>query len=277
MSTELDQIVSLQQLLIGFGLAAAIGMAGRAAKTLSTSGMLAAFLVGGLVFGFGGLPWAALLLTFFISSSLLSKLFPSRKKKLAEKFSKGSQRDWGQVFANGAPAAFLALLHVLFFEGTWPWLAFAGALATVNADTWATELGVLNPTPPRLLTTGKPVPPGTSGGVSLAGTSATIAGGELIGLVGWLFTPELAALPFIGAVALAGLTGSLIDSLLGATVQAIYYDPAREKETERQVFNQDGSPADPMRGFEWMNNDMVNFISSVGGALVSVWLWNLLG
>jgi len=277
MNAALDQILSIQQLLIGFGLAALIGVAGWAAKSLSVSGMLAAFIVGGLVFGFGGLPWAALLLTFFFSSSLLSKLFPARKKKLAEKFSKGSQRDWGQVFANGAPAAFLAVLHVLFFGGAWPWLAFAGALATVNADTWATELGVLNPTPPRLLTTGKPVPPGTSGGISLAGTSATIAGGALIGLVGWLFTPELSALPFIGTVALAGLFGSLVDSLLGATVQAIYYDPARDKETERQVFNKDGSPAAPLRGFEWMNNDMVNFISSVSGALVSAWLWNLLG
>jgi uncharacterized membrane protein len=71
-------------------------------------------------------------------------------------------------------------------------------------------------------------------------------------------------------VALAGLLGAFLDSLLGATVQAIYYDPARKKETERRVFMEDGRPAKPLRGWEWMNNDAVNFISSIFGAAVSV-------
>jgi uncharacterized protein (TIGR00297 family) len=277
MNTPIDPIVSTQQMLIGFGLAAFISILGWVAKSLSLSGMLAAFLVGGLVFGFGGLPWAVLLLTFFISSSILSKLYSSRKKDLAEKFSKGSRRDWGQVFANGGPAAFLALIMILFPKDTWPWMAFAGALATVNADTWATELGVLSPVPPRLLTTGESVPPGTSGGVSRVGTIATFAGGALIGLVAWFFTPHLPPLRLIGSVALAGLTGSLVDSLLGATVQAIYYDPIRRKETERRILQEDGSPASPVRGIEWINNDMVNFISSVCGALTATGLWQLLG
>ena len=74
------------------------------------------------------------------------------------------------------------------------------------------------------------------------------------------------------AVSLAGLTGSLVDSLLGATVQAIYYDPERDKETERKIIQSDGSPAAPVRGLVWMNNDMVNLISSICGALAAVWL-----
>jgi uncharacterized protein (TIGR00297 family) len=277
MNPPLLEIISTQQLLLGFGLAAAISIFGGLAKSLSFSGMLAAFFVGGLVFGFGGLPWAVLLLAFFISSSLLSKMFSSRKKDLAEKFDKSSRRDWGQVFANGGPAAFLALTHVLFPAEVWPWLAFAGALATVNADTWATEIGVLSATPPRMLTTGKRVPPGTSGGVSLVGTTATLAGGALIGLAAWPFSLELAALRLIGAIALAGLTGSLVDSLLGATMQAIYYDPVRKKETERKIFKEDGTLAAPLRGVEWINNDMVNFVSSVCGALAAALLWQLFG
>jgi uncharacterized membrane protein len=63
--------------------------------------------------------------------------------------------------------------------------------------------------------------------------------------------------------------------LLGATVQAIYYDPARQKETERKIMNEDGSPAPPLRGWDWMNNDVVNFLSSVFGALVAVGLYSL--
>jgi len=268
-------IFSLQQFITGIGLASVIGLAGWAAGSLSSSGAVAALLIGTLIFGFGGLPWAALLLTFFISSSLLSRLFSGKKIILAEKFEKGSRRDWGQVFANGGAGAFLAVIALLFPQENWPWLAFAGTMATVNADTWATELGVLSSKLPRLITTGKQVPTGTSGGISLAGTLATYLGGAVIGLVGWLFQPALPLGAYLAAVSLAGLTGSLVDSLLGATIQAIYYDPVRQKETERRIYNENGQLNPPLRGKEWMNNDMVNFISSVCGALAAAGLWQL--
>jgi uncharacterized protein (TIGR00297 family) len=270
-----DLTFSLNQFLAGIGLAVVIGLAGWAAGSLSISGALAAMMIGTLIFGFGGLPWAALLLTFFISSSLLSRLFSGKKILLAEKFEKGSRRDWGQVFANGGAGAFLAVIALLFPQQTWPWLAFAGTMATVNADTWATEIGVLSAKLPRLITNGKQVPTGTSGGITLTGTLATCLGGAVIGLVGWLVQSSYAAGAYLVAVTLAGLAGSLVDSLLGATIQAIYYDPARQKETERRIFNENGQPVAPIRGREWMNNDMVNFISSVCGALVSVGLWRL--
>jgi uncharacterized protein (TIGR00297 family) len=270
-----DLTFSLNQFLAGIGLAVVIGLAGWAAGSLSISGALAAMMIGTLIFGFGGLPWAALLLTFFISSSLLSRLFSGKKILLAEKFEKGSRRDWGQVFANGGAGAFLAVIALLFPQQTWPWLAFAGTMATVNADTWATEIGVLSAKLPRLITNGKQVPTGTSGGITLTGTLATCLGGAVIGLVGWLVQSSYAAGAYLAAVTLAGLAGSLVDSLLGATIQAIYYDPVRQKETERRIFNENGQPVAPIRGREWMNNDMVNFISSVCGALVSVGLWRL--
>jgi len=270
-----DQILTFQQLLIGAGLAAAMGLAGWAARSLSPSGAAAAFIVGTLIFGFGGVSWAVLLLTFFFTSSLLSKLFSAKKVILAEKFEKGSRRDWAQVLANGGAGAFLAVAGLLVPQDSWPWLAFAGAVATVNADTWATELGVLSSKLPRLITTREQVPTGTSGGITLAGTLATVSGGAIIGVVGWLFEPSYPAVAFLAVVSLAGLTGSLVDSLLGATLQAIYYDPVRKKETERIIVDESGHPAAPVRGRDWMNNDMVNFISSVCGALAAAGLWQL--
>jgi uncharacterized protein (TIGR00297 family) len=270
MELVMEASFSLQQILYGVILAVVIALLARWAGALAASGAWAASVIGFFIFGFGGLPWAALLLTFFISSSALSKLFTARKKQLSEKFAKGSRRDWGQVLANGGVGAFLAVIQPLQPEALWPWLAFAGAMATVNADTWATELGVLSPKRPRLITTGQKVDRGTSGGVSITGSVATLAGALVVALVGKIFTPELSWLVAAGGVSLAGFAGAFLDSLLGATVQAIYYDPSRQKETERRIFMENGQPARPVRGWEWMNNDVVNFLSSIFGAAVSV-------
>jgi uncharacterized protein (TIGR00297 family) len=256
-------------LLAGLALGALIAWLAWRAKALSRSGALAAALTGGLIFGLGGLPWAVLLLAFFISSSLLSRLFARRKQALSEKFSKGSQRDWGQVMANGGLGALLAVAHVLYPGQAWPWLAFVGAMAAVNADTWATELGVLNPTPPRLITSGKPVERGTSGAVSLGGSLAALGGAGLIALLAGLFSGGEAG-TILATATLGGLCGSFFDSLLGATVQAIYWCPTCGKETERHPLHACGSETSHYRGWRWLDNDWVNGLASLAGALVAL-------
>ncbi len=261
--------VSLSQIGIGFGLALVISLAAFAVRSLSRSGALAAILLGTAVFGLGGLPWAALLLGFFISSSLLSRLFRRRKQSLEEKFSKGSQRDAAQVAANGGIAGALALAQVVFPASPLPWLAAAAALAAANADTWATELGVLSPVKPRLITSGKVVEMGTSGGLTPLGTLAALAGAAFIALLAGLFPPSgMKVAPLWAAllVTLAGFLGSLIDSLLGATVQAIYTCPRCAKETERHPLHSCGTPTLPFRGWRWLNNDGVNAACTLSAA-----------
>ncbi len=263
----------LLSLFLGFLLGALIAFLAWRVGALSSSGAWAALITGGLIFGLGGLPWAALLLTFFISSSALSRLFGRRKASLAEKFSKGHRRDWGQVLANGGLGALLVMGHALLPEAEWLWVAYAGALAAVNADTWATELGVLNPVPPRLITTGQRVESGTSGGVSALGMAASLGGAGLVALVGVLLAPQAGFLAFLLAVTLGGVCGSLFDSLLGATVQAIYHCPACNKETERSPRHTCGSQTTHLRGVHWMNNDVVNFFCALMGALVAVLIY----
>lgn len=269
------------RLVMGLSLGALIGLFAWRVGALSPSGAWAAALTGGMVFGLGGLDWAVLLLAFFISSSAWSRLFASRKASfqagLTEKYAKGSQRDWGQVLANGGLGALLAVASSLLPNSVWPWVAFGGAMAAVNADTWATELGVFNLALPRLITNGRVVERGTSGGVSLLGYLAALGGAALIGGLAWLLKAGVSFTPIalVGAVTLAGVMGSTVDSILGATLQAIYFCPQCAKETERHPLHTCGTRTTLRRGWRWLNNDLVNLFCSVVGA-VSAWgLWVL--
>lgn len=265
--------MNMLQFFIGFTLAILVSLAAYRAHTLNRSGAVGAALLGTIFFGLGGLTWSILLLTFFITSSLLSKVFSKRKASLDEKFSKGSQRDILQVFANGGIAGIFVLLNLAFPNQAWTWLGCAGALAAANADTWATELGVLSKSAPRLILNGKTVERGTSGGISLTGTLAALTGSALLGLLAALLWPGnslLTALLWILGVSLAGLLGSLIDSALGASLQAIYYCPTCKKETERHPTHLCGASTSQIRGLPWMNNDWVNTFCTLAGAAFSV-------
>ncbi len=259
------------QLILGFIFAIFITYLAYRAHTLKKSGVYAAAFTGTIIFGIGGWQWAILLLTFFITSSALSRAFKKRKQGLNEKYSKGHHRDAGQVFGNGGVATFFAALHFFFPNSAWPWLGFAAALAAVNADTWATELGVLNPRSPRMITDlRKVVEKGTSGGISLIGTLAALAGAGLIGLLASLLGSQPASVSTGFIVTLAGLAGSLFDSLLGATVQAIYYCPKHNKETEQHPVHTCGTPTTQIRGWSWLDNDWVNFGCGAFGVVVAI-------
>ncbi len=259
------------QLLLGFILAIIIAFLAYKARSLNKSGALAAAFTGTVIFGIGGWAWAILLLTFFITSSALSRAFKKRKQGLDEKFSKGHERDAGQAFGNGGIATLFAALHFFFPNEIWPWLGFAAALAAVNADTWATELGVLNPHPPRMITNlKKVVEKGTSGGISLIGTLASLTGSALIGILAASLYPTPAPVSTFIIVTVAGLAGSLFDSLLGGTVQAMYYCPTDKKETEKHPLHTCGTETVHIRGWEWLDNDWVNFSCGAFGTLVAM-------
>ncbi len=252
-------------LALGFLLGIVIAYLAWRARSLNRSGAWAAVLTGGLVFGLGGIAWAAVLLAFFISSSGLSRLFSGSSTSIEEKYAKGSRRDWGQVLANGSLGAVLAVATWLLPNENWPWAAFVGAMAAVTADTWATEIGVISSKPPILITSGRAVERGTSGGITLLGYLAVAGGGLFIGSIAAIFDQSM-PLVLVFAALLAGLAGSTVDSLLGATVQAIYNCPVCQKETERHPLHSCGAATVHQRGWRWLNNDWVNFFCSVVGA-----------
>ena len=260
------------QLFLGFLLAIIIAFLAYKARSLNRSGAIAAAFTGTIIFGVGGVNWAILLLTFFISSSALSRAFKKSKQGLDEKFSKGHERDAGQVLANGGIATIFAALHFFYPTSSLPWLGFAASLAAVNADTWATELGVLNPNPPRMITNlTKVVEKGTSGGISLVGTLASLTGSALIAFLASLLTDNWSLLPFI---TIAGLAGSFFDSFLGGTVQAMYYCPTDKKETEKHPLHTCGTETVHIRGWKWLDNDWVNFACGGFGVVTALILYS---
>jgi len=270
---------------LGLLLAAIIGLLGWRVGALTRSGALGAALIGGAVFGFGGPTWGAVLIAFFISSSLLSFFRKGEKTAVADEYAKTDRRDLGQTLANGGVAALLAIGAGIVTRDS-PWyptltLAYFGALSAATADTWATELGVLSARSPRLITTGAVVPAGVSGGVTPLGLLASLAGGLFIGASAFLLI-QMASLLTTGAwflqdwfllilCATAGLAGSLVDSVAGALWQRMYYCDVCQTPTERKE-HRCGQTARPFRGLSWLGNDQVNFLATIAGALTAALL-----
>lgn len=269
-------------LALALSAAAAVAAACAALRLLSVSGALAAFVVGALVFGLGGSVAVAALLAFFLSSSLLSRLGTRRKAAAAEHYAKPGPRDAAQVLANGGVPVLLVVLAALTPAGAEPtgreWaVMLLGALAAVNADTWATEIGGALSRRPRLVTTLRVVPAGTSGAISAAGVAAALCGAAFIALAGWaawpraslhlLWRPDSAELL---AIAWAGFVAAMADSVLGASLQARYRCGAcgRVSEQARHC----GAPGMRVGGLRWVTNDAVNLIASAIGALCAWFL-----
>ncbi|CAG8445510.1 6488_t:CDS:2 [Ambispora gerdemannii] len=236
------------RLLFGFALSICLASHGYLKKSLSTSGAAAAFFVGlGAMYN----DWAVfplLLLTFYFTGSRLTKLKAERKKQIDEEYQDGGQRSAVQVLCNALWGTLIAVWHQYTFGGgritclfehpftTKLFLLYLGHYATCNGDTWASEIGVLHKDWPILITTLKKVPPGTNGGVSPLGLVASLFGGFVIGIVAFVSLGLSGGCDrwmweLIPIASLAGFIGSLVDSVLGATVQKTLYSEKSRKIT----------------------------------------------
>jgi len=262
------------RIISGLLFSSCIGLVAYRRKSLDKSGVLGAIVCGTIIVGMGGWSWGLSLVYFFVSSSLLSS-FRSREKAVVatDKFSKGSRRDLLQVAANGGLATFFALCYGFSRSPGMRRLAqsgFIGALATATADTWATELGTLSKTPPRLITNGKSIAPGTSGGITPLGMTASALGACSLGYFFWLVNglcKSRSIAPFLAFI--SGIAGSCFDSFLGATSQAMYFCPTCKTETEQHIHHC-GTRTQFLRGIQWMNNDVVNCIATAIGSFVAI-------
>jgi len=253
-------------LLTGFLISGVIVLYSYKLGFLTFSGGIASTVVGTMVLGLGGLNWAIVLLWFFFSSSILSKIGEKEKDRLNLLWSKGNKRDAWQVLANGGVASLLVIGHKISPEPIWYFL-FISTMAAVTADTWGTEIGILSKSSVHSILNFRKVPKGTSGGITLPGSSASLLGSLSIAVLGILspFAPYEIKPETIVLVTLAGFSASLVDSVAGSTIQSRYVCPVCSDITERKVHcNQNSSLKS---GWKFINNDAVNFICSLFGSL----------
>jgi Predicted membrane protein len=273
----IDILVSNHHIIVPFAfgelLAIIFGFVSFRLKFLSKDGSVAAFLIGSFLFGLGGWKWTLPMLFFFLAGSLGSRLFLKHKSVYNLMYEKGHTRDAGQVFANGGVGLGIFLIQFLYPNPLW-YLSYLGSLSAVTADTMATELGILSIKDPFSFVQMKRVEKGVSGGVSYLGTFAGLLSGGALGLVALPFADVYRVFPIrlIVAIAFSGLIGSITDSLIGGSIQGQYQCEICLKITERE--NHCGRNSTKLvRGYEWVNNDLVNFTASAVGAIAMMLLF----
>lgn len=242
---------------------------------------------------YAGTRFGVALGVFFFASSAMTRVGGEVKKKIDEHFTEGKEsgaRNWIQVAANGAVPTYLALTYSFATGGPEYLLGVSNAFETPLAaafigyygcccgDTWGSELGVLSKRLPRLIINpAVEVQPGTNGGVTALGLAASAAGGLAVGVAFWaggLLVPlvtgrwgsllEFAAQwPVLAIGAGSGVFGSLLDSVLGATVQFSGYCSERKK-----MVSKPGPTVTRVSGLNFLSNSMVNFVSAVTCALI---------
>ncbi len=236
-------------------------------RALDFSGFAAAALVGAAIFWGAGFPGAAVLIFFFVFGSALSRL-PSEVLALEQK----ARRDWRQVLANGFWPALLALGYGARQDEAY-YLALVSSVATACADTTSGEVGVRWARKTFSILNFRSVPPGVSGGVSVTGTLAGLAGALLVALVGvgpkgWDFFLSFRTVLLVSAI---GFLGMLFDSLLGALVQAKYRCAVCRAAVE--VPRHCGQSAERTSGLSMLDNDGVNFLTTFFGGLLGLLLF----
>jgi uncharacterized protein (TIGR00297 family) len=210
---------SYLDLVIVLLLCAVLSLISYKLRMLTASGSLASFAMGVVIGVFGSVQWLFLLIVFAIVGFLVTRFRLEIKMQRGLQEGRKGERTWKNVLANGLVPAMVAVsAWALGIQGTEEaGLVYLTSIGVAASDTIASELGVLS-AKTRLITTMRPVLPGTDGGVSLQGTFWALMGSLFATVIGWAIIfpgtwPDYQILiPII-----LGFVGCNIDSLIGAT------------------------------------------------------------
>ena len=227
------------------GANAAVAIGGWLGRTVTIPGAIAGFAIGVVVWlGAGWTAWILLLAAFAIAV-VTTKMGGRRKALLGIAEERGGRRGAGNALANTGVAAWMAALAALTVHRDAAVAGCVAALVAGSSDTVASEIGKAFGRRTWLVSTLRPVAPGTSGAVSSEGTAAGAAAAVL--LAAFASSMGLVAPSLVIPVAIAAVVAALIESMLGATLEA--------------------------RGV--LNNDLLNFATTSIAAMLAVAAWSL--
>jgi len=258
------------RLFFGMIAGALVGVLAHRARALTGGGASMAAIIGMAAVA-AGWNWAALLILYFVSSSLLSRVGRERKlQRTVGVIAKPGPRDAQQVLANGLAFLFASSAVAMELGPPGVWMAVgAGSLAASAADTWATEIGTLVGQTPRSILGRGPLRVGESGGITPAGSLASLAGAVFVGATALSVGSSLS---LAAAVVAGGVAGSVADSVIGATIQQRRWCDACEQPTEMFI-HRCGAVTRQVGGYSFIENDAVNVMANVIGALVAALLF----
>jgi uncharacterized protein (TIGR00297 family) len=211
-------------LVVTVGLVALLLVLSSRARMLDATGSKAAALLGLVVGGLGHWTWLLILLGFLLSSHKATKWRFDEKTALGLCESSDGHRGWTNVVANGAIPGLICIYAYLSEDWTNVVWIFGAAVAVAASDTFASEIGCLDPRV-RMITTFKPCQQGENGGFSPNGQLAAAVGSSVVALLtalAWWLTVdagEVEAMQLTGVLALIGWLGCQIDSYLGALLE----------------------------------------------------------
>lgn len=234
-----EQNITYQRYLVSLIITSIVAARGYLKGNVNTSGCIAGCIVG-FTLSMANYCFIMMMITFFLTSSYATKFKFNVKCNIDREYSKHGARNWIQVLCNGGIAAHIALVYLihcgpsdvhLFSDDRFTCKLIVAVIASISCvfgDTLSSEIGsAVSSGRPRLITTFKCVPRGTNGAVSLTGLLASVAAGLLISLTYGIFDvlfchsiDRMIRIAFVSLIAVSSsLGGSLIDSLLGATLQ----------------------------------------------------------
>ncbi|MCP5454872.1 MAG: DUF92 domain-containing protein [Thermotogae bacterium] len=252
------------KLILGFFFSFIISFFSYRKKSLTLSGFISATFLGTSLYFFGDIRFFVILISFFASSSIITKFKKNLKETPEEITEKSGNRDYTQVISTGI----IPLIFTVFYYFTKDIsfiIGFVTSVSVANSDTWASEIGVLSKSDPISVISFKRVPRGISGGISVLGLISSFLGSVFISAVFAILFHGESRVFLISFISITGgFLGSLVDSILGASLQAKYIS-ASDKITEKRF--SDGKENNLKSGLAFINNNAVNLISS---AVVSV-------
>ena len=240
-------IQSAEHWLLAIGLNALLIALAQRLPVLTAAGWIHAGVLGSLLWGcLGPAGWLAVV-AYLGLGTLVTRLGFRRKQAAGLAEGRDGRRGPENVWGSAAVGTVLALLSTRSGDPatqTLLLLGFAASFAAKLGDTFGSEIGKRWGRHTLLITSLQPVPPGTEGAISLEGTAASLAGSALM-------TSVVTALGLVqggGAwvlVTLVGLAATLLESVIGATVQG---------------------------RITWLSNEWVNGLQTLLAALLAIGL-----